>query len=255
MALATEAAERALALDDTMALAWSTRSYLKKKYEWDWRGAKYAADKALQLEPNNTDVLLGVSSVASTFGQLDKSIELLERAVALDPLGLVGLGSLAARYTTVGRFDEALEMFHRVLVLRPGQGWARRGISRVYLYQGNAERALDEINEMPAYPSNNSVKAMALFTLGEEFKSLAITNDFLKTTAQNQPYRMATIYAWRGENDPAFEWLGVAFEQRDSQLDGILTWREFDKLKTDPRFPIFLQKLGLLEAWKAMPKY
>jgi TolB-like protein/Tfp pilus assembly protein PilF len=254
VALATEAAERALALDDTMALAWSTRSYLKKKYEWDWQGAKYAADKALQLEPNNTDVLLGVGSVTSTFGQLDKSIELFERAVALDPLGLVGLGSLATRYSTVGRYDEALQMFHRVLVLQPEASWAHRGISRVYLYQGNAEGALAEIDKIPAYASNNSIKAMALFTLGEEMESLAITNDLLKTSAQERPYRMATVYAWRGENDLAFKWLEAAFEQRDSGLANILAYREFDSLKADPRYPIFLEKLGLLEAWKAMPK-
>ena len=117
VALAREAAERALAIDDNMALAWSTLSFLKKKYEWDWQGAKDAADKALQLEPNNTDVLLGVSSVTSALGQLDKSIKLLERAVTLDPLGLVGLGSLAARYLSAGRYDEALEMFHQVLLL------------------------------------------------------------------------------------------------------------------------------------------
>jgi adenylate cyclase len=254
VALAMEAAERALAIDDNMALAWSTTSYLKKKYDWDWQGAKEAADKALQLEPNNTDVLLGVSSVASTFGQLDKSIELLERAVALDPLRLEGLGSLAASYRNAGRYDEALEMFDRVLVLRPEASWARRGISRVYLYQGNAERALAEIDKMTAYPSNNSIKAMALFTLGEELESLAITNDLLKTSAQERPYRMASVYAWRGENDLAFEWLEAAFEQHDSSLANILRYREFDNLKADPRHTIFLEKLGLLEAWKAMPK-
>jgi len=65
---------------------------------------------------------------------------------------------------------------------------------------------------------------------------------------------MATVYAWRGENDLAFKWLEAAFEQRDSSLANILTWREFDSLKADPRYPIFLKKLGLLEAWKAMPK-
>jgi hypothetical protein len=76
--------------------------------------------------------------------------------------------------------------------------------------------------KLPAYASNNSVKAMALFTLGEEIESLAITNEFLNTSAQERPLQMAAIYAWRGE--------------------------------ADPRYSIFLEKLGLLEAWKAMPK-
>lgn len=247
-------AEKALSIDDNMALAWSTTSYLKKKYDWDWQGAKYAADKALQLEPNNRDVLLGTSSVVSTLGQLDRSIELLERAVALDPLNLEGLGSLVVRYYSAGRFEEALEMFHQVLVLRPEVSWPRRGIGRVYLHQGNAERALAEINKIPSNPTNNSIKAMALFTLGKEAESLAITNEFLNTTAQDRPFQMAALYAWRGEIDSALQWLETAFEQRDSGLSNILIWREFNSLKADPRFPVFLEKPGLLEAWKTMPK-
>lgn len=67
-------------------------------------------DKALQLEPNNADVFTGLGSVASTLGQLDKSIELFERAVMLNPLDLEGLMSLARRYVARGRYDEALEL-------------------------------------------------------------------------------------------------------------------------------------------------
>jgi len=94
---------------------------------------------------------------------------------------------------------------------------------------------------------------MALFTLGEEMESLAMTNEMLETSAQEQPFMLATVYAWRGEDDSAFEWLEVAFEQRDTSLANILVFRDLDYLKADPRYRVFLEKLGLLEAWKAMP--
>ncbi|MGB5487792.1 MAG: tetratricopeptide repeat protein [Lysobacterales bacterium] len=51
--------------------------------------ARDAAEKALAIDDN-----LGLGSVASTLGRLDRSIELLERAVTLDPPGLDGLLSL-----------------------------------------------------------------------------------------------------------------------------------------------------------------
>ena len=137
--------------------------------------------------------------------------------------------------------------------LSPESHWARRGISRVYLHQGNAGRALAEIDKLTAIPSNNSIRAMALFTLGEEMESLAMTNEMLETSAQEQPFMLATVYAWRGEDDSAFEWLEVAFEQRDTSLANILVFRDLDYLKADPRYRVFLEKLGLLEAWKAMP--
>ena len=254
VALAFEAVERALAIDDTLGLAWSSLSYLKKKYEWDWEGARAAMDKALQLEPNNRDVLLGTASVASTLGQLDRSIELYERAVVLDPLGLMGMLSLGHRYVVRGRYDDALEMFHRVLALYPESSWAPENIAEAHLRMGNPERALAEMNELPYSHSLNNLKAETLFILGREKESWALTNEFLNTPAQFGPLAKAEIYAWRGENDDAFKFLEIALEQKNHGLANILVYEAFHHLEADPRYPVFLEKLGLLEAWQAMPK-
>jgi len=252
--LARDAVERALAIDDNMALAWSTLSYIKKKYDWDWEGAKIAMDKALQLEPNNADVFLGLGSVASTLGELDKSIELFERAVTLDPLGLDGLLGLAARYRARGRYDEALELYHRVLVLYPENSWALSEIAATYLSQGNPERALAELEKLPYSHRVNNWKAEALFTMGKEKESRALTSEFFNTPAQVDPFVKAQVYAWRGENDDAFKSLELAFEQHNLSMANILMYDAFHHLESDPRYPIFLEKLGLLEAWKAMPR-
>ena len=254
VALARDAVERALAIDDNMAWAWSTLSYLKKKYDWDWEGAKADMDKALQLEPNNRDVLLGTASVASTLGQFDKSIELSERAVALDPLGLEGLLSLARRYRARGSYDEAMEQYHRVLMLYPENSWALEDIAAIYLRQGNPERALAEMEKLPYSHRLNDLKAQALFIMGEEEESWALHSEFLNTPAQFGPFTKAQIYSWRGENDDAFKFLEIAFEQHNHGLTNILARGAFHHLESDPRYPVFLEKLGLLEAWKAMPR-
>jgi len=252
-AMARETADRALAIDDSMALAWSTLSYLKKKYEWDWQGAKTAADKALELEPNNVDVLLGVASVLSSLGQLDKSIELLERAVVLDPLRLNALGSLGYRYRAARRYEEALEKYNQVLVLSPETTWVRISIAEAHLRRGDLERALTEINSLPFSGRQNSLKAEILFELGQKTESIALTSEFLKTPVREHPFSKAEIYAWRGENDSAFEALEAAYEQHDTRLANFLINSSFSLLEADPRYPVFVEKLGLLEAWKAMP--
>ena len=252
-ALALEAVERALAIDENMATAWASLAYLKRYFQWDWQGAKAAIDKALQLEPNNADVIGAAAAIASTFGQLAKSIELFERNVELDPLRLAGLRALGVRYDVLGRYDEALEKYNQVLVINPKYPEVRLNIAMTYLHQGNPERALAEMDKLSVSPRLQSLKASALFTLGEEMESQAIISKLLETSAEKYPMRMAIIYAWRGENDSAFEWLEVAFEQRDAGLSYILWSFALARLKSDPRYPIFLEKLGLLEAWKAMP--
>ena len=251
--LARETAERALAIDDNLALAWSTMSFLKKKYDWDWKGAKAAADKALQLEPNNVDVLLGTSSVVFGLGQLDISIELLERAVALDPLRLVPLVSLGFRYMLGGRYEEAIEKYQRVQLLFPEDDFAALGIAETYLRWGKPERALAEVDKQPWNWAQTNLKAEILFNLGKEKESLALTSEILKTPIHENPYLKAEIYTWRGEYDSAFEALDAAFDQHYSRLSNFLFYDGFDRLEGDPRYPVFLEKLGLLEYWKAMP--
>ena len=88
--------------------------------------------------------------------------------------------------------------------------------------------------------------------MGKEDESRALISEFLATPAHVGPISKAIIYSWRGENDSAFESLEVAFDQHHSGLASILIIDAFHHLEADPRYPVFLEKLGLLEAWKAM---
>jgi TolB-like protein len=252
VALTKDAAAKGLALDENMALAWSTTSFLLKKYDWDWDGAIAAADKALELEPNNFEVLLGTGSVATTLGQLDKAIELYERAVAVNPLALDGLLSLALRYRYRGRYEEALETYKQSLVLFPENIWAQRSTVAVYLHQRDPERALAEIDKLPDNVITSTLKAEILLTLGEEAESRALVSEFLSTPKQDSPYPKALIYAWQGENDSAFESLELAFEMRHSGLTNILVDPRLTRLKNDPRYLVLVEKMGLLPFWEAM---
>ena len=127
-------------------------------------------------------------------------------------------------------------------------------IAEAYLRMGNPERALLETNQLPYSARLESLKAEILFTMGQEEESRALTSEFLNTPAEVGAYPKAVIYAWRGENDSAFEFLELAFEQHYSSLANILLNDAFRHLESDPRYADFLEKLGLLEAWKAMPR-
>jgi hypothetical protein len=89
--------------------------------------------------------------------------------------------------------------------------------------------------------------------MGEEEESRALTSEFLNTEAEFGPFAKAGIYAWRGENDDAFKFLEIAFEQHNSGLANILIHEDFHHLEADPRYQVFLEKMGLLEAWQEMP--
>ena len=61
------------------------------------------------------------------------------------------------------------------------------------------------------------------------------------------------MYAWRNEADEAFKWLEAALQYRDPGLSNLLSDQTLRNLYDDPRWNPFLDKVGLLEAWHAMP--
>jgi len=253
IALAMQALDKALEIDDQLVSAWAGIAWVKKSYFWDWQGARAALEKALKLEPNNPTVIGAAASLASTLGELDKAIELFERNVESNPLGLNPLFALATRYVAVGRHVEARTLYERVLALNPEHSSARTRIAGTYLHDDQPEEALAKLTGLPDGATFRLIKAAALFDMGEAQKAQMALDDFLQSPRPAGPTSTAYIYAWRGENDEAFEWLEMALKQRDTGLTSILGDPVLARLKDDPRFPIFLEKMGLREAWEVMP--
>jgi len=249
-ALSMAATEKALEIDPDMAAGWASMAYLKRERR-DWAGAKFAIDEAVKLEPNNHGSM--VAALASTFGQLDKSIELFERTVRLNPLSLSSRRALALRYIFVGRFDAALEAFNRILDIHPDFPAVHTFLAWTYLLKGDAETALIEINKGPGFRFNAFVKVGILSTLVREAEAQALIRQLLEGPADLEPLVMAGIYAWRGENDLVFEWLEKARLLSTVSFTSFLGEPWFRNLVSDPRYPLFLEELGLLEYWEAMP--
>lgn len=252
-ALSMEAAEKAVAIDSSMATAWASLAYLKR-LQLDWAGAESAIDKALDLEPNNPSVIGTAASLAGNLGQVETAIELFERNVKLNPLSLSSLRALGMRYVDAGRFDEAIEAFNRVIAMNPDYPNIHQDLSLAYLCRGDPESALVELDENPSTSDNGFLRVMILSTLGKEAEAQAMIDKILETSALERPALMAATYAWRGENDLAFEWLEIGFQQDRGTLAYFLGRPWNRGLEADPRYPVFVEKLGLLEAWKTMPR-
>jgi len=252
-ALIMEALEMALAIDNNMANAWASLAYVKWTYQWDSQGANTAIDRGFQLEPNNVDVRGVAAYLASSFGQMPKAIELLKPIIKQDPLGLAHKRTMGWILLRIDRHDESIEVLSQVLALNPDETWGRMYIGFNYLMKGDLERALNEFEKLPAGFKKTSSMAHVYFTMGNDTQAQAQLDEFIETYAQEYALYMASIYTWRGENDSAFEWLEKAFKQHSVDLSYILVEPVFKMLAGDPRYPVFLEKLGLLEAWRAMP--
>jgi tetratricopeptide (TPR) repeat protein len=244
-----------LKLDPNYAVAWAQLGYLKRTHEWDWKGAEDAVNKALQLEPNNVNVLGVAASLSITSGDSLKAIELFRVVIEKDPLNLAALRALGTSLVRQGRWDEALNIFNKIEGINPGYPGIHNATGRAYLLKGDAVRALERFEQDPREVNRLFNSAIAHFSLGNEEKSRAIMDEYIEKYGDIYFYPLAMMHAWRGENDAAFEMLEKAYQTKTQFLTYILSNSLLLGLHTDPRFPELLEKMGLLEYWKSMPQH
>ena len=89
--------------------------------------------------------------------------------------------------------------------------------------------------------------ALAEHTLGHAKESQQALDEMIAKHAQAWAYRIAEVYAWRGEKDQAFEWLERAYRQRNSGLAGVKIDLLLESLHGDPRFTALLMKMNFPE--------
>ncbi len=253
LALTWAANDRALAIDPELAGAWASLGFYKKFWEWDWKTADKAISKARQLDPYSARITMTAASMATTLGQLDKAIALYEQARILDPISFRGLSTLGQAYMRARRFDDAISMLEQLAGSRPDYYWDYSNLGLAHLLNGDAEQALIEIEKNPENEMRDFATVMAYSTLGQEKDAQLLLAKVTADAGDFHPAKIAEAYGWRGETDLAFEWLEQAWEGRDPGLSYVLGNVFLENLVSDPRWPVFLNKLDLLEAWQAMP--
>ncbi len=86
--------------------------------------------------------------------------------------------------------------------------------------------------------------AMALHGLGRSKEADAALKALVDKFGPDQPEFIATVHAYRGQADAAFEWLDKAVAIHDPALAGALVEPMFDALHDDSRWLPFLRRIG-----------
>ena len=250
--LARSAADRAVALDPSLAAAWASLSLVKWVHDWDWEGAETAIQEALRLEPGNVDAIIQAANVVSTLGRLDEAVRLSQQAVALDPLGLGPLALHGTNLVAVGRLDEAEAAYRHLLTLDPAYPFARYGLAVVLVLKNQPEAALREIDQESSVVWKTVGLPMALSALGREEEADRALRALIEEYGAVGAIQIAETYALRGDLNGAFEWLERAIVQRDGGIPYLLRDVFLKVLHDDPRWEVLLDKVGLLQYWREM---
>jgi len=244
---AREAAERALALEPDLAEAHLALAFILGSMTWNSKGGRQAFRRALELAPGDAEITRSVALYELSLGNFDEALRLSQRAIELDPLNQSAYLNLARTHLYTGRLQESERVYRKILEMTPhstaGKGW----LAWIMLVQGRVDEAttLVETIEDPEYL--DLLRVYVLWSRGRHEESTRLLAGMTAKYAGVFAYQFAQVHAHRGEADAAFDWLERGYQQHDPGLHHVLVDPILASLRTDPRWPPLLKKLGFAD--------
>jgi tetratricopeptide (TPR) repeat protein len=166
---------------------------------------------------------------------------------------------MGVTYAYAGDYEESLKQFQHTIEMDPTFPLAHFYLSGVLQYMGRYKESFQEFEKGqllsgvdPDEAAREAANRLKAFNQGGEkgFWQYAL-KEMLQAEKRGQQWKptasdMATAYAMEGDKDKAFEWLDIAYEQREGQEITLLKCEPYFKnLRGDPRYVSLLHKIGL----------
>jgi len=252
---AREAIDRALAIDPDFGVGVAGLGWIAILYDHDMAASARHFERALMLDPTDLDIIDGVAYLAEAIGRLDTAVAFKEYAVARDPAGPVGHFDLGVAYLKVGRPDDAATNVRTALALHPGHFGAWHVLGLALLANGETQAAVEAIEQETIETYRLSGLAFAHYELGQQDESDRFLAELIEKHAKEASLEVASVFAWRGDNNHAFEWLERSLENDETALANIASHYTFRNLHDDPRWQPFLAKIGQSDTQLAAIKF
>ncbi len=247
------AAERAVALDDTLAEAHDAAAANKLFFDWDWAAAERELRRTLELNPNFADAHSLYGYYFDITGRLDEAISEMKRAQELDPLSASYNVDIGLFLYHMRRYDAAIEQYRKGSEVDPNFIEVPFTLGQAYERKGMYPEAIAECQKAITSTSHGrdpaivSVLGYAYAMFGKRDEAQKIAAELTERWKQSYfpPTLIALVYTGLGDKEQAFQWLDKAYAERDSQLIWINVEPQFEPLRSDARFADLLRRVGL----------
>jgi DNA-binding winged helix-turn-helix (wHTH) protein/TolB-like protein len=249
-----EAAMRALAIDERVALAHSALARTYEWYELDPIRAQREHLRAMALSPQEPWVLRGYAHFLVNRDAFDEGLELNARDLALDPTSLLANRYRAQMLFVARRFDDCVAQSHTTLALDPrdltlSYSWLARCLER----QGNEGEAI-ELWERARALKGQPELAESMKRVYRERGATGYWRERMKLV--DGGIEMALLHIRLEDPNAALAHLERLIERRHPSI----TWLNhpgFDPVRSHPRFQALRRRAGLsdemnasLKAWR-----
>ena len=245
---------KALELDDTLAEAHLGLAALKMVFYLDWQCTEKHAKRAIELNPQFSEVRYMYSFYLVVMRRWDEAIAEAKRALACDPFSVRISQHLGNTFYNARRYAEAIRQYQQTLELDIHNVSAHESLGDVYERQGRSQEAIEEWRRAAELSPDSELLAIlntadAKRGFASAVRAIAAKNlERLagRTKGEHVPaINFARAYLRRGDKEQALQWLKTACEERNVHSLTIGSDPLYDPLRTDRRFVKLLQRMKL----------
>lgn len=251
-AKAKAAAEKALAIDDTLAEAHTSLGLIKVLTENDEASIEREFKRAIELNPNYPTAHHWYALHLKDVGRFDEAIAEIRRALEIDPRSLVINSDVGIIFTTARQYDQAIEHFKKTIEMDPSYADAHSMLGWAYVHKRMYTEAIAEFQKArelfgsPASQVDGLIHAYSMS--GNRNEALRALGELKRLTRQNPsqvPWvNWVLIHIGLGEKEKAFEVLEKAHREGQN-IKPFLQTPYPDSLRSDPRFRDLARRVGL----------
>jgi TolB-like protein/DNA-binding winged helix-turn-helix (wHTH) protein/Flp pilus assembly protein TadD len=247
-----DAANKALALDPSLAEPRSSLALIRLFSDWDWSSAEAEFKEAIALNPNFAEAHQEYSIYLIVVNRLDEAVNEGERAVDLDPFNLWTNRWLGQALYHARRYDEALRQMRRTLELFPDMGGLYEDMADVYEQKRMFAEAFAARQQALTLDKNPSVTALRkAYEKAYEragYKGYLLEEIRLVERGPRQECNFAVLahlYAMLDDQAHAVSSVESAYEEHSPEILFAGTAPELDSIHSSPRFWDVLRRIGL----------
>jgi tetratricopeptide (TPR) repeat protein len=249
MPKAEAAAIKAVAIDDSLAEAYTSLAMVKYGYRWDWSGAEREFKRAIELNSNYPTAHHQYGWYLAYLGREAEALTEVKQAQRLDPLSLMINVDINAPFYLMRQYDQSIEQSRKVIEMEPNFFLAHYTVGLASARKGDFDQAIVELQKartLEDKPWIVEALGYAYAASGRRGEAQKLVDELKEQAKRRQvpPYWIAMMYVGLGEKDEAFTWFERAYEGRSTSLLWFKTDPMLDPLRSDPRYADLLRRIG-----------
>jgi tetratricopeptide (TPR) repeat protein len=250
---AIAAAQRAIALDDSLAEAHNSLAFADFYWSWDAHSADHEFQRAIALDPNSVVAHHWYATFLMVLGRSQEALAEIEKARKLDPRSSAILADKGLILFLAGQKEEAVSLLEQLESSEPNFLSPHSYLAVIALATGDYKSYLPEARKSAQLLHDSD--RLAIVETGEKgyaagggpgmLHAMRDVQQRLYASGKIPAYDLAVTHCLMGNHQEALRLLESSVQSHEAQVIAIRVDKNFQSLHDDPAFQQLIAKVGL----------